>query len=189
MTGGGVAVHFVDYVVLGGWIAFWVYWIAASRGVKATRNGRKHFVGDRVGLVLLVLLLVRNGAWKHSTTTGSGLLQGIGLVLFVLGLALAVWARIYIGNNWGTPRSEKVDPELVTTGPYRRVRHPIYSGIILAMIGTTIAVSLYWLIGAVVTGAYFAYSATVEEHNLANTFPETYPAYKRSSKMLIPFIF
>jgi len=85
--------------------------------------------------------------------------------------------------------SQKVDPELVTTGPYSRVRHPIYSGIILAMIGTTIAVSLYWLVAVVLIGAYFLYSAIVEERLMARLFPGSYPEYKRSTKMLIPFIF
>jgi protein-S-isoprenylcysteine O-methyltransferase Ste14 len=87
------------------------------------------------------------------------------------------------------PMSQKVDPELVTTGPYRKVRHPIYSGIILAMIGTTIAVSLFWLVAVIVTGAYFIVSATVEERYMAERFPDSYPEYKRSTKMLIPFIF
>lgn len=86
-------------------------------------------------------------------------------------------------------RSEKVDPELVTTGPFRRIRHPIYPGIILAMIGTTIAVSLYWLIGTVVIGAYFIYSATVEKRKMVSLFRVAYPTYKRSTKMLTPFIF
>jgi protein-S-isoprenylcysteine O-methyltransferase Ste14 len=85
--------------------------------------------------------------------------------------------------------SEKVDPELVTTGPYRRVRHPIYSGIILAMIGTAIAVSWYWLLAVVLLGAYFVYSAVMEERYIAGLFPDTYPAYKRSTKMLVPFVF
>jgi protein-S-isoprenylcysteine O-methyltransferase Ste14 len=86
------------------------------------------------------------------------------------------------------PMSQKDDPELVTSGPYRSVRHPIYSGIILAMIGTTIAVSLYWLVGVVLVGGYFLYSAIVEERSMASLFPDTYPAYKRSTKMLIPFV-
>jgi protein-S-isoprenylcysteine O-methyltransferase Ste14 len=84
--------------------------------------------------------------------------------------------------------TEKVDPDLVTTGPYRRVRHPIYSGIILAMIGTTIAVSLYWLVAVVVLGVYFVYSAVMEERFMVTRFPDSYPQYKRSTKMLIPFI-
>ncbi len=115
-------------------------------------------------------------------------LQGIGLAIFVLGLALAVWARMYIGRNWGMPMSEKADPELVTTGPYSTIRHPIYSGIILAMVGTAVAVSLYWLIAVALLGAYFLYSAVMEERYMADVFPDAYPRYKQSTKMLIPFI-
>ena len=85
--------------------------------------------------------------------------------------------------------SEKVDPELVTTGPYRRVRHPIYSGIILAMVGIALAVSWYWLIAVGVLGAYFVYSAVIEERYMTALFPDAYPAFKRSTKMLIPFVF
>jgi protein-S-isoprenylcysteine O-methyltransferase Ste14 len=77
----------------------------------------------------------------------------------------------------------------VTTGPYRTVRHPIYSGIILALIGTTIAVSLYWLVAVVFAGAYFSFSATREERYMAEQFPNAYPEYKRSTKMLIPHVF
>jgi protein-S-isoprenylcysteine O-methyltransferase Ste14 len=51
------------------------------------------------------------------------------------------------------PMSLKVDPDLVTTGPYRTIRHPIYSGIILAMVGTAVAVSWYWLIAIALLGA------------------------------------
>jgi protein-S-isoprenylcysteine O-methyltransferase Ste14 len=85
--------------------------------------------------------------------------------------------------------SEKADPELVTTGPYSSIRHPIYSGMILAMIGTAIAVSPSWLVAVAVLGAYFVYSAVVEERFMAGRFPGSYPEYKRSARMLIPFIF
>jgi protein-S-isoprenylcysteine O-methyltransferase Ste14 len=77
----------------------------------------------------------------------------------------------------------------VTTGPYRTVRHPIYSGIILALIGTTIAVSLYWLVAVIFAGAYFSFSAVREERYMAEAFPNSYPEYKRSTKMLIPHVF
>jgi protein-S-isoprenylcysteine O-methyltransferase Ste14 len=132
--------------------------------------------------------LLRVRAVKEHTVTNNPWLQGIGLALFFLGLALAIWARVYLGRNWGMPMSQKVDPELVTTGPYHSIRHPIYSGIVLAMIGTTIAVSLYWLVAVILMGAYFLYSAIVEERSMARLFPESYPEYKRSTKMLIPFI-
>ena len=145
--------------------------------------------GFRVAIILIALLLLRLGVFKGRSVTRDPWLQVIGLVIFLLGLALAVWARVYLGRNWGMPMSEKADPELVTTGPYSTVRHPIYSGIILAMIGTTVAVSLYWLVAVVLVGAYFIYSAVMEERYMAGRFPDAYPKYKQSTKMLIPFIF
>jgi protein-S-isoprenylcysteine O-methyltransferase Ste14 len=178
----------IDTIIFAVWVAFWIYWLAASVGVKAGQTQWTRFAGVRIGIILIVLLLVRIRAFKTHVVTTDPWLEGIGLAVFLLGLALAVWARVYLGGNWGMPMSQKVDPELVTTGPYRKVRHPIYSGIILAMIGTTIAVSLYWLVAVIAIGAYFIYSATVEERYMAERFPDSYPGYKRSTKMLIPFI-
>jgi protein-S-isoprenylcysteine O-methyltransferase Ste14 len=179
----------IDIVIGAGWLVFWIYWLAASAGVKAERTRWTRFAGFRVAIVLVALLLLRLGVFKGNAVTRDLWLQVIGLVIFLLGLALAVWARVYLGRNWGMPMSEKADPELVTTGPYSTVRHPIYSGIILAMIGTTIAVSLYWLVAVILLGAYFIYSAAMEERYMAGRFPDTYPRYKQSTKMLIPFIF
>jgi protein-S-isoprenylcysteine O-methyltransferase Ste14 len=179
----------VDVVILAVWVAFWIYWLAASIGVKAGQTRWTRFAGVRVGFILVVLLLARTRVLKGHAVISNPWLQGIGLAVFLLGLALAVWARVYLGRNWGMPMSQKTDPELVTTGPYRSIRHPIYSGIILAMIGTTLAVSLYWLVAVVLLGGYFVYSATAEECFMTDRFPDTYPQYKRSTKMLIPFIF
>ena len=111
------------------------------------------------------------------------------MALFVAGLGLAVWARVHLGRNWGTPMSEKVDAELVTSGPYRYIRNPIYSGLILAAIGTSVAISWYWLVAAVLMGAYFVYSAGVEEQTMLRLFPDSYPEYRRSTRKLIPFVF
>jgi protein-S-isoprenylcysteine O-methyltransferase Ste14 len=183
--------HVVDIIIPVVWIAFWVYWFAAATRTKATSRRSASSLPIRVAILALLLFLLQRRVFKgHSgATIHNTWLEGIGFAVFVLGLLFAVWARIYIGRNWGTPMSQKVDPELVTTGPYRYVRHPIYSGIIFGMIGTAIAISLSWFVAVVLLGAYFIYSATVEERNLAHHFPATYPAYKRSTKMLIPFIF
>jgi protein-S-isoprenylcysteine O-methyltransferase Ste14 len=179
----------VDVVIGVGWVVFWIYWLVASIGAKTGRTRWARFAGVRVAIILVILLLLRLRVFKrHHAYAVDPWLQGIGLALFVVGLALAVWARIYIGRNWGLPMSEKADPELVTTGPYHVIRHPIYSGIILAMVGTAVAVSLYWLIAVVVLGTYFLYSAAMEERYLAGVFPDSYPGYKQSTKMLVPFI-
>ncbi len=76
----------------------------------------------------------------------------------------------------------------MTSGPYRFVRHPIYSGILTGVLGTALASNLIGLIIVGVLGGCFYYSASVEEKNLTATFPAAYPAYRTSTKMLIPFI-
>jgi protein-S-isoprenylcysteine O-methyltransferase Ste14 len=85
--------------------------------------------------------------------------------------------------------SRKDEPELVTSGPYHLVRHPIYSGILLAGAGTAVALSWQWLIVVALAGIYFVYSATVEERYLTEQFPDAYPMYRRSTKMLVPLVF
>ncbi len=186
----------IDIIIGVGWIVFWAYWLLMAATAKAGRSRWTRFAGVRVGIILIILLLIRlrvfkgHGATGHTwvAATHNPWLLGTGLAIFVLGLALAVWARVYLGRNWGMPMSQKADPELVTTGPYRRIRHPIYSGIILGMVGTAIAVSLYWLIAVAFLGVYFLVSAVVEERNMAKLFPTAYPPYKRATKMLIPYV-
>lgn len=114
---------------------------------------------------------------------------GCGLVLVGLGLGFAIWARVHIGRNWGAPMSQKDEPELVTSGPYALVRHPIYSGILTAGLGTAVALNWLWMFAVLLAGVYFTYSATVEERYLTKRFPATYPGYRHATKMLVPLIF
>jgi protein-S-isoprenylcysteine O-methyltransferase Ste14 len=181
--------HVVATIILVVWIVFWISWLAAAVGVKQGQSRWGRSAGIRIALVLIAFLLIRARVVKGQTITSDPWLEGIGLAVFLAGLSLAVWARFSIGRNWGAPMSEKVNPELVTAGPYRGVRHPIYSGILLAMVGTAVAVSWYGLIAVAVFGAYFIYSAVMEERYMTGRFPETYPEYKHSTKMLVPFIF
>ncbi len=168
------------------WVLFWVYWLVSAFGAK---HGSRATLTRFPGLIVLVLVFVLLRIFKAgSLTVHNPVLQVIGVILFVSGLALAVWARIHLGRNWGMPMTQKDEPELVTSGPYHVVRHPIYSGILLAMLGTAAATHVYWLIIFAVIGVYFIYSATVEEKMMMNSFPSTYPGYKAKTKMLIPFV-
>jgi protein-S-isoprenylcysteine O-methyltransferase Ste14 len=182
-------VRWVEHVFVVGWAAFWLYWLLAAFSMKRGRVQWGREVRVRVVLFVVVVLLVHLGVFRgrHSATSEPWR-EALGLTLFALGLGFAVWARVHIGRNWGTPMTRKVEPELVTSGPYRLVRHPIYSGILTAGVGTALALNWFWLVPVALAAAYFIYGATVEERYLAEQFPGTYPAYKRSTKMLVPFV-
>jgi protein-S-isoprenylcysteine O-methyltransferase Ste14 len=179
----------VELVFAVGWAAFWVYWLVAAFSTKRGHIPWSRELRIRAVLVVIVIVLVRFGVFRGHGLHTDPWRAGVGLVLFTLGLGFAIWARVHIGRNWGAPMTQKDEPELVTSGPYHLVRHPIYSGILVAGVGTTVALSWVWLIVVGLAGVYFLYSATVEERYLTEQFPETYPDYKRSTKMLVPFIF
>jgi protein-S-isoprenylcysteine O-methyltransferase Ste14 len=178
----------IDIIIAALWVVFWLGWFVAAATAKSGRIRWAHHAVVRVVIAVVVIVLLRRRV-IHRPAMHNDALAVIGLVLFLLGLAIAVWARVHLGRNWGTPMSEKEDPELVTTGPYRWVRNPIYSGLILAMIGTAVAVNLTWLAVALPIGGYFVYSAVVEARYMAERFPDTYPAYRASTKMLLPYVF
>ena len=146
----------------------------------------------------MIIQTGRFPTWVSATIAILALTYGVIMVFalhrhdeywaLVVGLAFAIRARLTIGRNRGTPMSQKDDPELVTSGPYRLVRHPIYSGVLVAGAATALALSWWWLVAVALAGIYFIYSATVEERFLTEQFPDTYAAYKRSTKMLVPFI-
>jgi protein-S-isoprenylcysteine O-methyltransferase Ste14 len=178
--------HTLQTAIAIAWIVFWVYWLASAFGVKEGRAGRRRIPLNGLSALAVILLLrvIRGG----SLAVHSPVLGAIGAVVFASGLALAIWARLQLGRNWGMPMTQKAEPELVTSGPYRFVRHPIYTGLLTGMLGTALATNLIGLIVVVILGAYFYYSASVEEKNLIATFPAAYPAYRSSTKMLIPFV-
>ncbi|MBB2894214.1 methyltransferase family protein [Flexivirga oryzae] len=179
----------VTVLLVAGWAIFWLYWLFAAFSMKRGHVPWSRELGIRVVVAGVVIVLYRLGVFRHydrNTELWRGVL---GLVLLAIGLGFAVWARLHIGRNWGMPMTQHQEPELVTSGPYRRVRHPIYSGLLLGVVGTAVALSWTWLIAAALAGIYFVYSATVEEHYLAKQFPDTYPAYRHSTKMLVPYVF
>ena len=178
------------------WLAFAVYWgisaLSAKRSLGITPWWRQSLSrGGIVVLIVAALHFTRAGRWLravHAYQGHSVLLGAIGAVLVVLGIGLAVYARFYLGRNWGMPMSRKEQPELVTGGPYAFVRHPIYSGIMLAQLGSAIGESVLWVVLLIVFAPYFVYSARREEELMREQFPAQYPEYMRRTKMIVPFV-
>lgn len=172
-----------------GWAAFWLYWLVTALTVKRGRVPWSRELGIRAVVVLIAIVLVRFGALRDGGLNTELWRAVLGLALFAAGLGFALSARVHIGRNWGMPMTQKEQPELVTSGPYRLVRHPIYSGILVAGVGTAVALSWLWMTAVLLAGIYFVYGATVEERYLSQQFPDCYAAYKRSTKKLVPFLF
>jgi protein-S-isoprenylcysteine O-methyltransferase Ste14 len=169
-----------------GWLVFWIFWITQAAQAKASVTRRRR----PIALILFVAGFIVSRIVGPGTLADRVVgLEIAGTACYVGGLAFAIWARAHLGANWGMPMSERVEPELVTSGPYRFVRHPIYTGILLASLGTGIATSYYWLWVTIGLAGYFVYATTVEERNMITAFPDQYPAYKARSKRLIPFVF
>ena len=181
-------------IVLASWLVLLFYWIvAAMRAKKNVRGTGRRWLGSRLLIAVIVFLLIRAEFLNMYTNyyAPDGMVHVIkmfGVVLCIVGVAFAIWARVYLGTNWGMSRSVKKDPELVTKGPYEYVRHPIYSGILLAALGSSF-VDIGWMLVFLVYGAYFFYSARKEEELMQQQFPSEYKTYKKHTKMLIPFVY
>jgi protein-S-isoprenylcysteine O-methyltransferase Ste14 len=177
------------------WIIFTCVWLVLSAKSKRTIGEDKR-PNPWIRLIITtvaVILFFNIGVFKHFVSYQifpyNPLAKGIGVLICAGGIALAIWARRHLGRNWGMPMTLKEKPELVTTGPYHFIRHPIYTGISVAMLGSMITAGFMWLVWFVLFCSYFLYSARKEEKLMLIEFPKEYPEYMKRTKMLIPFVF
>lgn len=183
-----------NWLLMAAWAVFLAYWIGSAFVVKrSVGGGWMRGLWFRVALAVLatILLCVPLGsALGEELPTGavSPLLGIVSVALAVIGIGYVIYARYYLGRNWGMPMTVKEAPELVTTGPYATVRHPIYTGVLLAVFGSTLIGGWQWLVIFAAVCVYFIYSAVQEEKLMMKTFPDIYPTYKARTKMLIPYI-
>ncbi|HUO56463.1 MAG TPA: isoprenylcysteine carboxylmethyltransferase family protein [Candidatus Paceibacterota bacterium] len=182
------------WVMLACWLIFFAYWIVSAFSTKRTVRSEALWIGVLVRLAIfifiVVLLLLSNehliAIHNVITLPSSQLFDTIGALLCIGGLSLALWARTIIGRNWGMPMTIKEDRELVTSGPYAAIRHPIYAALLLMILGSACIEGIVWLILFCIFFIYFIGAASSEEQSLAQEFPEQYPAYMARTKMVVP---
>jgi protein-S-isoprenylcysteine O-methyltransferase Ste14 len=176
-------------VLLASWFCFCVIWAVTARKAKPSRRrGRFHRARAlRFVLALAAFFLARRVEPSLFRVT-SGAAAAVGCAVCAGGMAFAAWARLSLGENWGMPMTLREHPELVIRGPYAFVRHPIYTGMTVAIIGTALVVPPYWAL-VIAFVVYFAYSARREEEDMLAEFPEEYAAYRRRTRWFIPFLF
>jgi|SRR6185312_11067211 len=175
------------------WAVFLVIWAITSLRAKTSVRRGLNSAGVlwRIGVLVVVVILSQGIArgWIPRPTSFPYGVQAIGVALTAFGVGFAVWARMTLGSNWGMPMTLRENPELVTGGPYAFVRHPIYTGIIFAMLGTALTVGAIWFFVLVVAFGYFLISTHQEEKDMVQHFPDAYPAYRARTKRLIPFVY
>jgi protein-S-isoprenylcysteine O-methyltransferase Ste14 len=175
-----------------GWVLFGLYWdFAAKTAAPSKTSESRASRGLHVFLANVALLLELapiRGLGRFSPV--SYLIVAAGLAVETMGLFLAIWARRHLGQNWSGEISIKVDHELIRSGPYRLLRHPIYTGL-LAMYAGTALVTGEWLAIIGLAMAAFAYwrKIRLEEVNLNMAFGADYDAYRRETWALIPGLF
>ena len=185
-------------IVAAGWIAFLAYWLVSSFRVKDDLTRRRALwipLAARILAALVVILALRLPAVRAMLRSSRGVFSfshpGVGIagsVLCVAGVGLAIWARSCLGSNWSPRPSAKVGHELVTSGPYRLVRHPIYTGMLVALLGTTLDAGAIGIVVFLFAAAILISRVPVEERLMLRLFPEQYPQYRNRTKALIPYV-
>ncbi|KRA50852.1 isoprenylcysteine carboxylmethyltransferase family protein [Pseudoxanthomonas sp. Root630] len=177
------------------WGSVGLFWLWSARNVKRSSRTEPVLLQLFVYWTPLVVafVLLGPGDWfegsflRERFVPKAVWVKGLGLALAVSGAGLACWSRHLLGRNWSSVVQLKHDHELVDVGPYRYVRHPIYTGLLLAFLGTALKVGDWrGLVAVAIVLASFWRKLGVEERWLSEKFGHVYTAYKRRTKALIP---
>ena len=183
----------ISYSVALPWIAFAAYRLVSA--LRIGRSQRKEAIGSRLAFLTVQVLAftlmfakwMRIGPLGKRFVPDSGGAKNVGILLIAIGLALAVWGRHHLGQYWSARIGIKGGHKLVCSGPYAYVRHPIYSGIVIALIGTALAIGEWGcVVAACVMLVAFASKAKREEALLAEHFGKAFLEYRKHTGFLIP---
>jgi protein-S-isoprenylcysteine O-methyltransferase Ste14 len=178
------------------WMIFLIYWQIKAANAKKTQ--RLEPAGSRILRVLTILIAIVLVSttwiplpWLYRPLWRVGLWPfWLGAALTVGGLLFAIWAREHLGRNWSRSVSIKQDHELITSGPYAVVRHPIYTGSLAGFLGIAIAISeVRGFVAFVLFYLMFWAKLSKEEQWMRSQFGETYTKYVHRTAALVPYLF
>ena len=188
---------FYQYYFYAIWLLVVAFWVARARDVKVTARRQARLprvvnltlicgaaallAGPFVSVAWLTDRVIPVTLWKEYCAAGAG--------LTTLGALLMIWARIHLGRNWSSVAAVKVDHELVTDGPYRWMRHPIYSGLLLAFIGTALAIGQWrGVLAVALVLVAFLQRIVIEDEFMREEFGAVYESYAQHVRALVPWV-
>ena len=183
-----------DSILVGCWIIFLAYWLISALGVKRTAEPQSLLsaMAHRIPVGLGWFMLAYQGLpppMNLGVLPRTDCARVIGVLVCVFGLYVTIWARRTLAGNWSSNVTFKQGHELVKTGPYRFVRHPIYTGLLVMCLGSAVEIGrLRCFLGLVVVGIGFWIKLQQEERLLLRHFPDEYPKYQKRVKALVPFV-
>ena len=172
------------------WVVGW--WLGALRTAKSVNRESpgsqlSYTIFNWIGAALLFFTPIRDRIFTRALYPLSLTVAWIGVVFVAVGLAYAVWARFHLGRLWSAVVTVKAEHRIVKTGPYTITRHPIYTGMLLAVVGTVVARDTF---GALLGGALIATGLVLkvrrEERMLLDHFGADYQAYQQEVPRLVP---
>jgi protein-S-isoprenylcysteine O-methyltransferase Ste14 len=179
------------------WLIFLSYWIINWHAVKQTEQTEWKAPGFYWTSIWIIILLFLLSHFLHplhqnlmTSTSHIAAIQTVGIVITVIGLIIAIIARRSLADNWSSDVALKKDHKLITTGIYRYIRHPIYTGVTFMGIGTILVLqSIVIILFYVIMVVFLLYKYKKEEKLLRKHFPKAYATYMKKTKALIPFIY
>ena len=171
------------------WLIQTVYLTVAA--FSARRDTRPH-LGQSFGLLFALIgawLLPRLRPFRFVNFAPiNGVISLLGVLVCAASMAMQVWARQTLGQNWSQTVSAKEGHQVITSGPYRLVLHPIYAAGLVACIASAIVAGGPFVFATLTVGPIFLWRVGAEDALMTRQFPNEYPAYKRRTKALIPFV-
>lgn len=177
------------------WIAYCVYWWIKSLDVKVSKQTESmpsRLIRAIAILSAIALLAIQNiplGPLDRRMTSYTKACFWTGFVLAASGLLFSVWARLHLGSNWSRAVTIKQDHELITSGPYAFVRHPIYTGLLTGLIGSALALDKWrGIVAIALVFLVLWYKLRLEEKWMHSQFGEAYDAYAKQVAVLFPYL-
>lgn len=174
------------------WSLFGAYWLVMSfgRGRAVRRQSPAARLSHLIYMSAAFILLSRDSRWSalnHRFVPQASWVELLGVVLTAAGIAFAIWARHHLGRHWSAEITIREGHQLIASGPYARIRHPIYTGMLLGILGTALVVGKYrGLLALVMVVLGFWMKARTEELFLEREFGDEYRDHKRRTGFFIP---